>query len=138
MRRFVLPIAAVLLTAACGSSAGHASSQPAAKSSEHTAPHAGSRTRAAEPKPSPTKACGPARDIDVWMKVPGLPDSAQVLGSHGPGDCESTFEMLRTTSPTQAGYCTKAAYASDNPGYDANAMPAARLKKVQVAIGPAC
>ncbi|MFJ8349739.1 hypothetical protein ACIQ9J_25925 [Streptomyces sp. NPDC094153] len=136
MRRFVLPISAVLLTAACGSSAGPAVSRPAARSHRPAASHATSHPNA--PAPSSTENCGPVRDIDVWMKVPGLPDSAQVLGSHGPGGCESTFEMLRMTSPTQAGYCTKAAYASDNPGYDADATPAARLKKVQMAVGPAC
>ncbi|MGW4047340.1 hypothetical protein [Streptomyces sp. NPDC004721] len=52
--------------------------------------------------------------------------------------CENTFQLLQHTSPTEAGDCTEAAWASDNPGYDADAIPAARLKKVQVAIGPAC
>ncbi|MFE5108469.1 hypothetical protein [Streptomyces sp. NPDC056663] len=52
--------------------------------------------------------------------------------------CETTFQFLQHTSPIEAGDCTEAAWASDNPGYNADAIPAARLKKVQVAIGPAC
>lgn len=126
MRRFILPISAILLTAACGSS-----STPAAAPAK-------SPTSATRSEPSPTKDCGQLRDVDVWMKVPGLPDSAQVLGSYGGADCGSTFEMLESTSPTEAGYCTKAAYASDNPGYDADKSPAAPLKKVQLSVGPAC
>ncbi|MFD9651739.1 hypothetical protein [Streptomyces mirabilis] len=108
------------------------------KSSSPAAAPAKTHASATRPKTSPTKNCGPLRDIDVWMKVPGLPDSAQVLGDHGAADCKSTFEMLQSTSPTEAGYCTKAAYASDNPGYNADASPAAPLKKVQLAVGPAC
>jgi hypothetical protein len=52
--------------------------------------------------------------------------------------CEPTMEWFKHTSPTKAGYCTEAAWASDNPGYITDAEPAKRLKKVQVAIGPAC
>nr|WTB35099.1 hypothetical protein OG781_41650 [Streptomyces sp. NBC_00830] len=52
--------------------------------------------------------------------------------------CETTFQWPQHTSPTEAGDCTEAAWASDNPGYNADAIPAARLKKVQVTIGPAC
>lgn len=126
MRRFILPVSVVLLATACGSS-----STPVAAPAESPA----SATRA---EPSPAKDCGPLRDVDVWMKAPGLPTTGQVLGSYSPADCRSTFEMLEGTSPTEAGYCTKAAYASDNPGYNADASPAAPLKKVQLSVGPAC
>ncbi|MFK0154627.1 hypothetical protein ACIQVK_21450 [Streptomyces sp. NPDC090493] len=61
-----------------------------------------------------------------------------MLGNYFLATCETTFESLPRTSPTQAGYCTEAAWASDNPGYDADITPAARLKKVQVSVGPAC
>ncbi len=46
--------------------------------------------------------------------------------------------MVQRTSPNVPGACTEAAWASDNPGYNADATPAKRLKKVQVAVGPAC
>ncbi|MFI6662511.1 hypothetical protein ACIBL8_44200 [Streptomyces sp. NPDC050523] len=77
-------------------------------------------------------------DVILWMKVPGIPDSAQVLGGNGYPNCESTFDTVRRTSPKVPGACTEAAWASDNPGYNADATPAKRLKKVQVSVGPAC
>ncbi len=72
------------------------------------------------------------------MKVPGVPDSAQELGNYSQMDCEPTFQWLQHTSPTEAGDCTEAAWASDNPGYNVDATPAPRLKKVQMVVGPAC
>lgn len=63
---------------------------------------------------------------------------AEVLGSYVVATCQTTFDMVKTTSPTEAGACTEAAWASDNPGYNADADPAKRPKDVQVAIGPAC
>lgn len=93
----------------------------------------------AKPAPKKTsKGCGKNRDVDVWYKAPGLPDSAQVLGSYNAATCQSTFQMLKSTSPTGAGYCTEAAWASDNPGYNADAEPAKRLKDVQVSVGAGC
>ncbi|MEV7394330.1 hypothetical protein [Streptomyces sp. NPDC091215] len=150
MRRTVLPIAAILLlTAACKSgtstpnAAASHSPTPQAVQSSHTAAapsHTASPAAKAKPKPTPShsKGCGTNRDIDVWYKAPGLPDSAQVLGSYDLATCETTFHSLQNTSPTTAGYCTEAAWASDNPGYDAEATPAKRLKKVQVSVGSAC
>ncbi|MFD8915635.1 hypothetical protein [Streptomyces sp. NPDC059575] len=140
MRRFVLPIAALLLTAACGSGdTGDTGEAKAVPASSPTAERTASPVPAQKPKSAePEKTCGTTRDIDVWMKVPELPDSAQVLGGYSLATCQTTFEYLKSTSPTQTGYCTEAAWASDNPGYDAEATPAKRLKHVQVAIGPAC
>lgn len=100
---------------------------------------AASATKAAAPKaaPSPT-GCDPGPDVIVWYRVPTLQDEAQLLGSRGYPNCSSTFDMIQSTSPTDPGECTEAAWASDNPGYDADATPAKRLKKVQVSVGPAC
>jgi hypothetical protein len=148
VRRFLLPIAAILLTTACGSSAVHASSKPAHSSSRpptkvsKVAPSPSkNHPSPAKPKPSPSKSkgCGAERDVIVWYKVPGVPDnSAQVIGNYNVVTCETTFHSVQTTSSTEAGYCTEAAWASDNPGYNADADRAARLKKVQVSVGPAC
>ncbi|MEW1569559.1 hypothetical protein AB0454_42310 [Streptomyces sp. NPDC093509] len=74
----------------------------------------------------------------VWSKVPGLTDSSQHLGGYNLATCETTLDGLQHTSPTQAGYCTLAAWASDNPGYDTAATPAKRPKAVQISVGPAC
>ncbi|WP_406507638.1 hypothetical protein [Streptomyces sp. NBC_00212] len=67
-----------------------------------------------------------------------MPASAQELGDYNAATCESTFTWLEQTSPKEAGDCLEAAWASDNPGYNVDAEPAKRLKKVQVAVGPAC
>ncbi|MFF4823140.1 hypothetical protein ACFY20_08895 [Streptomyces sp. NPDC001312] len=136
MRRFILPIAAILLTAACGSSTGHNS--PTKPTQATTAP-AHSASAAAKPKAShSTKQCSPTRDVIVWTRAEGLPDNAQVLGNYQLATCETTFKWLQRTSPAEVGDCTEAAWASDNPGYNADAIPAKRLKKVQMAVGPAC
>jgi hypothetical protein len=150
VRRFIVPIAAILLTAACGSSAGHSASaatrssrKPAAKSS-HAAAAATKSASSGKRKPKPShasKGCShtsPTRDVIVWYKAPGLPNSAQVLGNYDLVTCETTFKSLTHTSPTGPGYCTEAAWASDNPGYNADASPAKRIKNAQVVIGPAC
>jgi hypothetical protein len=136
--RATAAVAAILLaTAGCSTTHGGGASpertatmtsKPAAKSPSPTEPKA---TAAA-------KSCPPTRDVIVWTKVPGLPNSAQVVGNYNAATCETTFQWLKHSSPTTAGYCTEAAYASDNPGYNTAAEPARRLKDVQVAIGPAC
>lgn len=74
-------------------------------------------------------------DIIEWQREPGLPDSALELGGTDPEHCKLTFDMLQTSSPTGAGYCTQAAWLSDNPNYSVEATPAPPLKKVQVTIG---
>jgi hypothetical protein len=61
-----------------------------------------------------------------------------VLGSYVAATCEPTAKMFQDTSPTGPGYCTIAAYASDNPGYDTDATPAKRPRKALVRVGPAC
>ena len=131
--------------------AAAASSAPttAAQSSTEPAPPSPSPTTAS-PKPSPVKtkasatptpsasSCPVVGDIVVWYRAPTLPDSAQMLGGNGGSTCESTFDFLQRTSPTGDGYCTEAAWASDNPGYNADETPAKRIKKVQMWVGPAC
>ncbi|MFJ8006102.1 hypothetical protein [Streptomyces fagopyri] len=137
MKRTLIATAAMLLATltACGSSAD--TSQP-------NSDHAAVQTPAKKAKPPATKTpaqkdCGPSRgDVITWSKVPGLPDSAQLIGGFNPGTCRSTFDDLPNESPTQAGYCTLAAWARDNPGYDADARPAKRPRKVQVSVGPDC
>jgi hypothetical protein len=109
---------------------------PAAKAPVNT-PH----TSAAAPSSSTYDVAGPCgviRDIIVRFVTPDLPPSAEELGNYTIATCEPTFQSLEETSPKEPGYCTQAAWASDNPGYDAEASPAAPLKNVQVAYGPAC
>lgn len=110
---------------------------PAPAASRPAATKAGKASKSATPSDNPTP-CGPNRDIVVRYKVPGLEDSAQILGSWEIGTCKSTFDSLQQTAPKDAGYCTWAAYGSDNPGYNADETPAKPLKKVVLAVGPAC
>lgn len=91
----------------------------------------------AKAKPSPT-GCEPTRDVIVRYVQPGSPSTAQTLGNYNLATCEPTFDWLQEASPMDPGYCTTAAWASDNPGYNTDASPAKPLKKVQVAYGPAC
>jgi hypothetical protein len=67
-----------------------------------------------------------------------VPAHAQTLGNYSQMDCSTTLQWLQRTSPNEAGASTEAAWASDNPGYNVEAVPAARLKGVQMAVGPAC
>ncbi|MER5534521.1 hypothetical protein [Streptomyces mirabilis] len=135
MRRFILPVSAVLLTAACSS----ATPRPTLTAHDLGGPATPSHSAAAKPKPSASaKNCPQADDILVWTKVPDVPAMAQSLGAYDAATCEPTMEWLKHASPTQDGDCTEAALSKDNPGYNADAEPAARLEKVQVAIGPSC
>ncbi|MEU8031329.1 hypothetical protein AB0C13_22260 [Streptomyces sp. NPDC049099] len=146
MRRTILPIAAILLTAACGSGGSDTASKPAdtptpqatQSSQPTTAAPTPSPSHTVKPKPWHSKGCGPERDVIVWYRVSGGDDSAQVIGNYNVATCQTTFDELQKDSPTGEGYCTEAAWASDNPGYDADATPAKRLKYVQVSVGPSC
>lgn len=130
--------AAVVLVGGCSSS----TSKPAATP---TPPAAATTTAAPSAADSPSTPAAPAEtcatplpdrgDIIEWQKEPGLPDSAIELGGTDPEHCKWTFDTLKDSSPTGAGYCTEAAWASDNVGYDPNATPAPQLKKVQVTVG---
>ena len=80
----------------------------------------------------------PEPTLLVWYRSPGVSDSAQELGSADLANCQPTLTLLQNTSPKGAGYCTEVALSSDNPGYDVNADPAPRPKKVIAAIGGSC
>lgn len=67
--------------------------------------------------------CDPGADLIVWTKSPSVPPDASALGSYDSAACkavgrQSTLDMLKQTSPTGPGYCTVAAPASANPGYE--------------------
>lgn len=139
MRRTPVFAVAVLALAGCSSS----TSTPSAAPTTHPAGVASTATPADVPSSSapaaPAETCAtplPDRgDIIEWQREPGLPNSAIELGGTDPEHCKLTFDMLQTSSPTGAGYCTQAAWLSDNPNYSVEATPAPPLKKVQVTIG---
>lgn len=135
-RTLLLAVLAGLALAGCSSSASKPAAAPPASVASTATPPAVRTT--SEPS-VPVETCAtplPDRgDILEWQKAPNLPDSALELGGTDPEHCVLTFDSLRTSSPTGAGYCTEAAWASDNPNYNPDAVPAPRLKKVQVTIG---
>jgi hypothetical protein len=74
----------------------------------------------------------------VRFITPTLNPSAILLGGNAVATCVDTFVTIQETSPKGAGYCTQAAEASDNPGYNVDADPAPPLRKVVIAVGGAC
>lgn len=142
---FTLAATAALLTlAGCASTATTSSdaaptNTPSAVVTIHSvATSSAGQKPTASPTPKPDKTCPAAPDIFLWMRIPGVPDTAQRLGGTYGANCAPPFDKLRSTAPTIPGSCTEAAWVSDNPGYDENATPAKRLKKVQFSVGPAC
>ncbi|GAB2713888.1 hypothetical protein GCM10010442_38220 [Kitasatospora kifunensis] len=111
---------------------------PPSKAAQAPAPTSRPSTAAPSPTDVAQASCTPTRDIIVRTITPDLPASAEVLGNYDIQNCEPTFQSLQASSPTDPGFCTQAAWASDNPGYDADATPAAPLKNIQVEYGPAC
>lgn len=139
MRRVVVLAAVIGLgLAGCSSSASKpvsAPQSPVAVPSTTAALTASTSTQPAVPAETCATPLPDRGDIIEWQREPGLPDSALELGGTDPEHCVLTFNSLQTSSPTGIGYCTEAAWASDNPGYNADATPAPPLKKVQVKIG---
>jgi hypothetical protein len=127
-------VAAGVATSATPADAPSTSGVAAPSTTEPSTTAAPPSTSAA---PSTSSTCNlPDKgDILVWERFPGVQDNAQELGGTDPEHCTWTFDSLKTSQPTGAGYCTKAAWASDNPGYDPEAVPAPPLKNVQVIIG---
>jgi hypothetical protein len=140
MRIMHAAIAAGILLAAegCGGGSSPSNAAPVPTSPAPAAKAAKGSKTAKGSKAGGECALKQKRDIILRMVVPRLPVSAQVIGDVDYVQCRPSLDTLPDMSPTDPGYCTQAAYASDNPGYNADATPAARLKKVIVSVGPAC
>jgi hypothetical protein len=97
-------------------------------------------TKAAAPATSASSSCALPDDRDLFVRyiVPGLQPEAQQLGEADLANCTTTLSMLEQTSPNEAGYCTQVGYVDQNPGYNADATPAAPLKKTIEEIGLGC
>lgn len=126
----VAAAAAVLaLTAACSGS----SSKPAA------APDVAAATSTAA-QPTMNATCNLPHKGDVIERIvtPGNEATAQELGDVDEINCQSTFDSLKAETPSGPGYCTQAAWLSDNPNYNVDAVPAPPLKKIQAQAGQGC
>lgn len=123
----------VLLMSACGSPGASGPAQDAIPLSSAASPPSSSATSL------PTSCTlPPVGDLIIVTTAPGVPASAQVVGGLDLAQCRETVDTLSATSPLDAGYCTQAANAADNPGYDAGAIPAAPLRNVLTQVGAGC
>lgn len=147
MRRAVVLIAAVgLAVTGCSSGTNHpavapAVHTPAASPTSVAAPATSSAaaytSTPEDSTPSTSSTCNLPDKGDVIVRevFPNVPIDAMELGGTDPEHCTWTMDSLRTSQPTGPGYCSEVAWASDNVGYDPNAVPAPPLKKVQETIG---
>lgn len=134
MRRTVLLTAVAFVLAGCSSTVSKPAAAPSspAVASTATAPTSAQPAAPAETCATPLPDKG---DVIVREKFPNVPVDAMELGGTDPEHCVWTMDSLKTAQPTGPGYCSEVAWASDNPNYDPNAVPAPPLKKVQVKIG---
>jgi hypothetical protein len=87
--------------------------------------------------PLPKSVCNlPAtRSLIIWHRAPGVQDSAVGINEADLYNCRPALDTWRALGPNGPGYCSKIAWATDNPGYVANVSPAAPLKKVIDEVG---
>jgi hypothetical protein len=89
-------------------------------------------------QPAPTSHCDLSptdRDLIIWQKFPRLVADALEVGDVNMALCKPTLDSWRDGTPTGPGYCSKIAWAADNPGYDVEVKPAPPLKKVIDSVG---
>jgi hypothetical protein len=87
------------------------------------------------PESGPCNLQPTSNDLIIWERWPRLPDAANRVGDVDGVNCKPTLDDWKAGEPTGPGYCAKIAWASDNPGYDADARPAAPLKHVLDEVG---
>ena len=87
------------------------------------------------PESGPCNLQPTSRDLIIWERRPRIQDSAVEVGDVDGVNCKPTLDTWPASEPTGPGYCSKIAWASDNPGYDADARPASPLKKVIDEVG---
>jgi hypothetical protein len=75
------------------------------------------------------------RDLIIWQRAPRLQDSAFEVGDADLVHCKPTLDTWGAEQPAGPGYCSKIAWASDNPSYDVDVRPAPPLKKVIDEVG---
>lgn len=128
----------ILPTALAAASLGAALLAGCSSASSSSAPATVAASTAAVATPS--AACTLKTTFDYIERVtePGVQASATEIGNVDDVNCTDSLSGFRATAGQGDGECTTIALASDNPGYDANAVPAPRLKKVIESAGPGC
>lgn len=89
---------------------------------------------------SPAAVCKLKTRFDYIERTtqPGLQAQAIEVGNVDLSACADTLTTFQQEAGQADGECTTIALASKNPGYDANATPAAPLKHVIMSAGPGC
>jgi hypothetical protein len=92
---------------------------------------------AADRRALPESGCNirTTRDLIIWERFPRVPDSAIEVGDADLARCAPTLNTWREGQPSGPGYCSKIAWASDNPAYDTEARPAPPLQNVLDQVG---
>jgi hypothetical protein len=75
------------------------------------------------------------RDVIEWHRAPRVEDNAVEVGEVNLEFCRPTLDGWKASEATGDGYCGEIAWASDNPGYNADARLAPRLKNVIDEVG---
>jgi hypothetical protein len=135
--RTITPIALAVALAAAGCS----STSPTPTAVAHTASPVAVKTSpkaAASPSPAPSCTLPDNRDLIERDDDPGASILAEEIGEVDLENCTPTLDEFQQTAGHGAGECTTIAWASDNPGYDVNAVPAPPLKDVIESAGPGC
>lgn len=123
---------------ACGRSVNSdTASSVTTSSAARSAATAGAAT-ATSPSPAASCALPDDRDLIERDDLPGVQILANEIGEVDLGNCVTTLSEFQQTAGQGQGECTTIAWASDNPGYDADAIPAPPLKKVIESAGPGC
>jgi hypothetical protein len=121
-------IAAIALAGCSAASSSSSSAAPAAAVTTHKA-------HKAKDKPCKLKTTFDYIERD---SLPGTPALATEIGNVNLVNCTSSLKDFKATAGTADGECTTIAKASDNPGYNADKVPAPKLKKVIESAGPGC
>ena len=87
--------------------------------------------------PIPESPCGlpTLRSLIIWHHAPGVEDTAEAIDESDLYNCRPMLDTWRAGAPKGPGYCSKIAWASDNPEYASGVTPAAPLKKVIDEVG---
>lgn len=134
--RQLLAISALLATAAV--TAACSSGSPTASAPAATTAAAAPASPAVVASASAKGCTGPTFDYIERDDLPGAQILAQEIGNCDLATGQDSLANFQQTAGQGAGECTTIALASDNPGYDVNAVPAPPLKDVIESAGPGC
>ena len=75
-----------------------------------------------------------ASSLIIWTHAPPALDRSVFVNETDEYNCRPALDTWRAGEPSGPGFCSKIAWANDNPGYSA-VVPAPPLKKVVDQVG---